>query len=186
MFKKFRMIMSVLTLMGLGVGQAAAVSTVQLDQPNPIFTAGSPTLDVLFTGTFDVAVDAGDFTINWDPTVLSYTSIAIANPPWDSIFVDDSSAAAGLIDLVILGTSGPALTAFDIATISFNVLGADGATTDITMADAFTGWSIPGGIQTPVTYVDGQVTVSPVPVPAAVWLMMSGLLGLVGVARRRS
>ena len=186
MFKKFRMIMSVLTLMGLSAGQAVAVSTVQLDQPNPIFTAGSPTLDVLLTGAFDVAVDAGDFTLSWDATVLQYTGTVIADPPWDTNFVNASSAATGTLDFVIVGTSGSALTVFDIATISFNVIGADGTSSDIVMADAFTGWSVPGGVQTPVTYVDGQVTVNPVPVPAAVWLFGSGLLGLIGIARRRA
>jgi len=185
MFKKIRMIMSVLTLMGLSAGQAVAVSTVQLDQPNPIFTAGSPTLDVLLTGTFDVAVDAGDFTVSWDPTVLEYTGTVIADPPWDTNVVDASSAATGTLDFIILGTSGSAVTVFDIATLSFNVIGADGDFSEIAMADAFTGWSAPGAVPVPVTYVDGQVTVTPVPVPAAVWLFGSGLLGLVGMARRK-
>jgi len=36
------------------------------------------------------------------------------------------------------------------------------------------------------TFVGASVTVSAVPVPAAVWLFGSGLLGMVGVARRRS
>lgn len=186
MFKKFRMIMSVLMLMGLSAGQAVAVSTVQLDPSNPIFTAGSPTLDVLLTGTFDVAVDAGDFTVNWNPLVLEYTGTVIADPPWDTNIVDASDAATGMLNFIILGNSGTPLSVFDIGTISFNVIGNDGDFSEIAMADAFSGWSAPGAVNVPVTYVDGQVTVSPVPVPAAVWLMMSGLLGLVGVARRRS
>ena len=31
-----------------------------------------------------------------------------------------------------------------------------------------------------------NVTVAPVPVPAAVWLFGSGLMGLIGVARRKT
>ena len=30
-----------------------------------------------------------------------------------------------------------------------------------------------------------QVTIEPVPVPAAVWLFGSGLIGLIGIARRK-
>ncbi len=35
-------------------------------------------------------------------------------------------------------------------------------------------------------YGSGGQPINPIPVPAAVWLMASGLIGLVGVARRRS
>ena len=185
MFKKIRMIMSVLALMGLSAGQAVAVSTVQLDPSNPISTAGSPTLDVLLTGTFDTAVEAADFTVNWDPNVLDYTGTVITTPPWDTSFLNDSSTALGMLT-IFLGTSGSPLTVFDIATLSFNVIGADGDVSEIAMAGGPSGWSATGGVNVPVTYIDGQVTVSAVPVPAAAWLMMSGLLGLVGVARRRS
>ena len=166
---------------------SAMANTVSLVQPNPIFTNGAATLDLDLIGTFTDAVDAGDFSISWDATVLQYAGIVVADPPWDTSFIGESQVASGLVDLVFLGNSGAALTDFPILTISFNVIGADGTSTTVDMFEGefSTGWSAPGGIQVPVTYIDGQVTVSPVPVPAAVWLMASGLLGLVGVARRR-
>ena len=37
-----------------------------------------------------------------------------------------------------------------------------------------------------VTYGNATITVSAVPVPAAVWLFGSGLIGLVGIARRKT
>ena len=186
MYNKFLKILAAVAVLGFSAG-AAMANTVSLVQPNPIFTNGAATLDLDLIGTFTDAVDAGDFSISWDATVLEYTGIVVADPPWDTPFIDDSSAPAGLVEIIFLGTSGPAVTNFDILTISFNVIGADGDSTTVDMFEgAFsTGWSAPGGIQVPVDYIDGQVTVSPVPVPAAVWLMASGLLGLVGVARRR-
>ncbi|MGB5409060.1 MAG: VPLPA-CTERM sorting domain-containing protein, partial [Thiogranum sp.] len=67
-----------------------------------------------------------------------------------------------------------------VASLTFTVLGNAG-TTEITVSDS----ALLGGWSPALTeaYVPGSVTV--VPVPAAVWLFGSGLLGLVGVARRR-
>ena len=186
MFKKILMTLAAVAVVGFSAGQAAA-NTVTIDQPNPILTNGATSLALDLIGTeFTDAVDAGGFTFRWDPAVLTYTGTAVANPPWDTVSVSDANSATGVVDFVFLGQSvGFSIGEFPIATISFDVIGTDGDMTDLTFADAFGGWA-GGGINFPVTYVDGQVTVSPVPVPAAAWLMLSGLLGLVGVARRRS
>ena len=46
---------------------------------------------------------------------------------------------------------------------------------------------LPGGGWSPAIdlYEPGTVNISAVPVPAAVWLFGSGLLGLVGISRRK-
>jgi hypothetical protein len=41
------------------------------------------------------------------------------------------------------------------------------------------------GNSDPILGLDLRIGLSPVPVPAVVWLFGSGLLGLIGVARRR-
>ena len=60
---------------------------------------------------------------------------------------------------------------------------------DITTADdpslMFTAFSAQWVLEGCLTTSVGGQCASPVPVPAAVWLFGSGLLGLVGVARRR-
>jgi len=187
----FQMILGALALVGLTAGQATA-NTVGLVEPNPIFAGGTPTLDLHLEGRdFTDAVDAAAFTINWDPTVLQYVTTVVANPPWDTAAINDANAAAGVVDFVFLGQSvGTSSGTFGLATLSFNVVGGDGKYTSISFADsAFGGFVAPGGVPVSVNYVAGQVGVNipltPVPVPAAFWLFGSGLLGLVGMARRK-
>jgi hypothetical protein len=187
MYQKILKVITALAVVGFTAGQAMA-NTVGLTEGNPILTQGRNPLVLTLEGTnFTDAVDGAAFTFNWNPAVLQYTSTTVANPPWDTATVNDANAAAGIVDFVFLGQSvGASTGTFGLATLTFDVIGADGDSTDITFADsAFGGFVAPGGIPVVVDYVPGQVTVSPVPVPAAVWLFGSGLLGLVGVARRR-
>jgi hypothetical protein len=66
-----------------------------------------------------------------------------------------------------------------------NVVGTvDGAGNfDMTWGSAIVGGPFDG--QTGYWNLTGTVSAAAVPVPAAAWLMGSGLIGLVGVARRR-
>jgi hypothetical protein len=51
-------------------------------------------------------------------------------------------------------------------------------------SNAFFGGSLENGFSSPLLG-DSNNSLAPVPVPAAVWLLSSGLVGLIGVARRR-
>ena len=99
---------------------------------------------------------------------------------------------AGTIDNALGTVNGIAVTAlpstvtgdFIVATIQFQAVGLN-TTNSILSLTEFAGnpWASGGSGITPLNFVNGNVAV--VPVPAAVWLFGSGLLGFVGVARRK-
>ena len=92
-------------------------------------------------------------------------------------------------DYLVNSKAGPSDTIFDTMTL----FGTDNfilGLTDDSGANwyADTGYTSLGGSLYNVHFADGsllQVDVRVVPVPAAVWLFGSGLLGLVGIARRK-
>ena len=195
MFKKIQMIIGALALMGLGGGQAIAAS-IFVAEGNDIFTNGAPTVDLTIRGDFTgEPTEAGGLTVSFDANVLLFDTFA-SSALFDA-FVTDDDPLDGLVEFIFLFNSGgpldPAVEGvFDIGVMSFNVAGNQGDFTDVLLSDScdFCEWL---GPDLSVINVDFQlperattVTVSAVPVPPAVWLFGSGLLGLVGIARRRS
>ena len=141
------------------------------------------TMQVIGTA-FGSNADAGEFGATWDPTVLSYVGTVVDNPPWDTGFLTETDVATGTLNSVFLGSSSNAGISFDVAAITFDVIGSPGDSTIVQLysGDFDSGWFAPGAIEYPsVTYGDGNVTVTPV--PAAVWLFGSAL-GFLGVSRR--
>jgi len=181
-------------LVGSTVASAATVSVLPVTQG--VFEGDTVTVDLVGTG-FD-NVTGGSMDVLWDPTVLTMADISgvslILEPtsPWQAAVSDPGVLSAGLIDSLRVG-----LLAFPtgftgdaaIATLTFTALNA-GSTT-VTVRDSLSpggGWSpdqAPTDNTTTMFYEAGNVNVQVVPIPAAVWLFGSGLLGLVGVARRR-
>ena len=167
------------------------------------FFTGGGFLPITFLGGQDLV--GGYVAPGWDVNVAQTTSGAntiasfiFGSPP---VYVNTFTAAASTQAGVAGGgpvpscdAAGGALTC-DMTSFFANWNGTDfnqGTATAVGTTDGagnFTlGWTslIVGGA------FDGQTgswefagTYSAVPVPAAVWLMGSGLLGLVGVARRR-
>jgi len=186
---------------GLMIGSTVASASFVSALP-----AAQTVLDTDATVTVDLQATAlvnsfgGAIDVTWDSNLLSLNlaNVLIANGasglagPWDPTFLfeseGDNSTPGSLIGLAFgtqtFPTPDPVNGDQPIARLIFDVVGNAG-TTDILLANNPLGWS--PALTEP--YVPGEVTVeasvSPVPVPAAVWLFGSGLLGLVGVARRR-
>ncbi len=123
---------------------------------------------------WDQSGNQASVSINGHTEALSFQSVfdgqgdlqVANNILWNGVSYDNQMLSVALLDLSLFGFSDNAPL-----TSSFRV--SMGRTSDVDVA-----LSLVGALNTEA--------VSAVPIPAAVWLFGSGLLGLVGVARRRS
>jgi hypothetical protein len=145
-------------------------------------TDGSVYLSAILSGTipadgvFVIGDDSGDGT-----TLVSNADLVLdvdfQNGPDSVVLRDDSGIldALGYGDFTAAVFAGEGSAAADVAAGWSLARGNPGLDSNDNLAD-FTGLELP----TP-----GQVAVSAVPVPASALLLLSGMSGLAGVARRR-
>jgi hypothetical protein len=140
---------------------------------------GDATLDSVYLATTDPAdSNGGTYLGGWDP-VSSFLS-------GTGTIDNGTSSLTGLFVGSFFGLEG--LQA--IGRLNFT-LGTGTVTMSLMDSVVSGGWSAWDGITDPFdftnTYIGTTINpINPVPVPAALWLFGSGLIGLMGVARRRS
>ena len=176
--------------MGFGVAQAAPMSSATYTMLDG--TGGTVGVDTAVTGsigggTWSVASTTPFFGQNWtahDGVTFgpgTYTIDTGVGVSYTGVVV-----GAGQVGGLILFDWG-VVTDIDVVNV-WDVTGDSYLSTDVTATNP----AGPDGIRG-LSMIDGAFVgfnanfdfVAPVPVPAAVWLFGSGLLGLVGVARRR-
>ena len=132
-----------------------------------------------------------DFSLNIDSTLINFVGV---------INVDDNSTSTlPGFDVIQIGrfgiTPNPVLNgtllngiSIDLTDSTQSVLSDESLPLDFDLAD----WSVGGRLlairplnSTNITLGRIDTIVSTVPVPGAIWLFGSGLLGLVGIARRK-
>jgi hypothetical protein len=193
MLKKTITVVAALTLFGLTAASAQAsvtlTNTVSFTESTFNVNNGDTLTVDLVGSNFTLGPDGAAFSLAWNPSVLSYVNTSITNPSWDATFVNADSAASGLIDYVFLAksTAGDAGANFALASFTFNVIGNAGDVSSLTLSnDPYNvGFISPGAVPINVNYIDSQVEIAAVPVPAAAWLFGSGLMGLLGSMRLR-
>jgi hypothetical protein len=170
-------------------GQASAATIGWETAPETINVSDTIFLDIIGSD-FGSNVDGGGVNFAYDSSVLSVTSVSINEAVWDFGATGISTGAidnvAGTVDGIMVNTFANVSGSFTVATIEFLAIGV--GTSDLILSElGLNPWASGGSAINP-TMASGSLTViesSLVPVPAAVWLFGSGLLGLVGMARRK-
>lgn len=148
--------------------------------PSPINVAPGETFNVDIIGIDFTELSGGTFDLGFDSAHLQINSVSI-NPYFDFL-PDGGGPTVGDVWSNIgfdVFVNAPAVGDFTIATINLTALGSGASNLDILNSQFFSATAL-----LDPTFMPGAV--STVPVPAAVWLFGSGLLGLVGVARRKT
>lgn len=169
--KKYSFVSTVgLALVGIFLAGQANATVYVLSGDMDVFQALTNPSNVgngtgTIAGDYDDVTNSLNYSITWMDLTSSVTNMHFHNAP---------VGASGGVDLAIPGPwSSPQVdSAILSASQETNLLSGDWYVNVHTVD--FLGGEI-----------RGQVIVNPVPIPAAVWLFGSGLLGLIGIARRK-
>ena len=122
-----------------------------------------------FGSSADMAVNPGEsFTLDWFENISDSTPLQTDDPSpfsFDVYSFSNGFFGTGLEDVSGKLVMSNIIGDFNIASISMRTLLNDGSFT---------------------SYVEQSFVVTPIPIPAAIWLFGSGLIGLIGFAKRKT
>ncbi len=169
---------SLVVLFFLSTMAQASTISLSLNTAEPIHVGDDVSLDLKMDFT-DNPTDGGAIDVFYDASLLeliSYTPESLGDPAFAHIPDEQPGKLNGIAFGAFGGLSGPA----KIGTLVFQAL-----TTGITELTLAENTLFGGGTFNMVVFTGAQVTIqpSPVPLPGAVWLMLSGL-GLIRIHYR--
>ena len=178
-------------LMGLGISVANAATISFSSSASSVSIGNTFSVDIIGT-SFPGNFDGGALNLSFNSSAIKVNSVSVNGGYWD--YVADSGVTdntAGTVTGIEFGRSDVG-TGFTIATLNIEALAAGFSDLFLEVsnnASIFTTFSAGNAEYTgALNLINGSVTVSgvsPVPVPAAVWLFGSGLIGLLGFMKRK-
>lgn len=167
--------------------QAATLSF--LPDYNSITVGETVSVDIEISGLESVDLAGFDLDVSFDDSVLDFTGYTL----YDELGVvpadasdwsqgDDGSGTINVAEMSWLWDLSGQSDSFTLATLTFAGLEVGSSDLTFTYTDLSDDW---GDVIT-ADLLGGNVDVNPVPLPGAVWLLGSGLAGLVGLKRRKN
>lgn len=171
--KKHIAALAATTAFGLSAEAPAAIYhySVALTGTQQVDALGNPNGDPNGFGVADLLIDDTTLTVSWSLTVAKI----------------NRAITGAHIHQGVVGQPGPVVVDFSAAMTGSGLYDLDLANVIANPQNFYIGVH---NTKFPLGALRGQIgsplDVHPVPLPAAAWLLGSGLLGLVGVARRKS
>lgn len=174
-----------LAIWGLFLSTNLQAGTVVLDVGAGLFQVGDSFSVTVRGEGFNTGITGGGFDLDFNPDVLELGLVTINT----TIFNFGSKAGTTdndlgeLRDLGFGNFFGDSSVSFLIATLDFTATGAGVSALDLTPGPFNMVDELGTTINDSATFVGGSVTVTAIPLPAAVWLLL-GAVGLLGATRR--
>lgn len=180
----------------LSLAGAAIITYAPYD---PVYNLGQGTVDITIVGDGFLSNSStgatqgtmgGGLNVSWDASILQLTAV-------DRLFTGDKffgsagslTTTNGISTLAGLSVSsfftGTDQASFDIAKLSFNLLKPGSSALGLFVSDLDVWTDGSGLLDVKPTAVGGTITVSGVPLPPALLLFGSSLLGMISFGRRR-
>ena len=178
-------------LLGIGAllaaGQVNAGVISLTPSVNNVLVGDTFTLTVQGTEFLNGAIGGG-VDLTWDNTMIQMVagSVTMGHAGWFS-FITEGAGTLTVDSINLVGEAGPT---FDFFTVDFVAVPPPSSGPVDIFASALVlntgGWQNQLNQEEIITAYNGAtVNVSAVPVPAAIWLFGSGLIGLIGFAKRK-
>ena len=189
MINKF--IRAVLLVAGVAVSGNSLAATVSFNTSAQTVALGS-SFSLSVQGTAFPTIVGGGLDLSFNPSVLQISSVTINTSVFEFYMGGGMEEgvlnnALGTLTDTAFNTFAGATGDFTIMTIGFTAVGAGISSLNLSESSI---WVFSNAVGNPIgnqiVFSDSLITVSAVPVPAAVWLFGSGLLGLASVLRKRT